>query len=107
MAEPGLRGMWAHYLQRAGLPAGHGLLVAAASLQEGRALGRTASAVVNTSLVALKHVDSLQTRIELTSPYIGRQTLNHWTTNEVPMPTCKIRFVFAVGLCELLTYCEY
>ena len=71
------------------------------------AVERVASVVAGCSLVALKHMDSIQTRDRTHAPYIGRQTLNHWTTNEVPMPTCKIRFVFAVGLCELLTYYEY
>ena len=102
--------MGSHYLQRAGaaLVAVHGLLVAVASLAGGT--GSRAHGLLqlwNTSLVALKHMDSIQTRDRTHAPYIGRQTLNHWTTNEVPMPTCKIRFVFAVGLCELLTYYEH
>lgn len=66
---------------------GMGFLLRRLLLQEGRALEHGLLQLWNTSLVALKHVDSLQTRDRTPVPYIaGRQTLNHWTTNEVPMP---------------------
>ena len=35
-------------------------------------------------LVALQHVESSQTRNQTCVSCIGRQTLNHWTTREVP-----------------------
>ena len=48
------------------LVAAYGLLVAATSLA-----------------VAPHHVESFWTRDRTYVPYIGRQTLNHWTTREV------------------------
>ena len=37
-----------------------------------------------TGFVALRHVDSSQTRDRTRIPFIGRWILNHWATREVP-----------------------
>ena len=42
------------------------------------------------SLVALLHVTSSQTRDQTSIPCLGRQILNHWTTKEV----LKVLFLY-------------
>ena len=53
-------------------------------------------------LVALQHVESLQTRDRTRVPYFGRQILNHWTSREVQAGwflkrICKVALGILVG----------
>ena len=48
-----------------------------------RQLQYSGSVVVLSGLVALRHVESSQTRDQTRVPCIGRWILNHWTTKEV------------------------
>ena len=74
--------------------AGHGLLIAAASLGCGaRALGTRAQQLWLTGLVAPRHVGSFLTRARTHVPCIGRRILNHCATREVPHP-----FLFLLSL---------
>ena len=49
-----------------------------------RALGCVGSVVWHMGLVAQRHMESSPTRDRTRVPGIGRQSLNHWTTREVP-----------------------
>ena len=49
-----------------------------------RAPGCVGSVVWHTGLVAQRHMESSPTRDRTRVPGIGRQSLNHWTTREVP-----------------------
>ena len=59
--------------------------------------GSRAQQLLHVGLVALRHVESSQTRGQTRVPSIGRQILNHWTTREVPNIHFRKNPLAAVG----------
>ena len=59
-----------------------GLLIAVASLVAKH--GLSSLVVAACGLAVQRHVGSFQTRDQIHIPCIGRQSLHHWTTREVP-----------------------